>query len=165
MKRLSLLLYSVLRVTQRVRHYLLKELASLYILLKISNQTLYVWQITVMVNLLRRLNHQKSVRIWLSVHLLKIQVADLHLVEDIQQEEKTALNRQLTDYLHRVLEKRLVQQLVSTKISIRDYSLHQLQLPVHLRALYLQQMYMKRLDLSASLMPQRKDMTLFRQLS
>ena len=30
---------------------------------------------------------------------------------------------------------------------------------------YLQQMYMKRLDLSASLMPQRKDMTLFRQLS
>ena len=37
--------------------------------------------------------------------------------------------------------------------------------PVHLRALYLQQMYMKRLDLSASLMPQRKDMTLFRQLS
>ena len=34
-----------------------------------------------------------------------------------------------------------------------------------LKALYLQQMYMKRLDLSASLMPQRKDMTLFRQLS
>ena len=60
-----------------------------------------------------------------NIHKMDCDNTYRYLVEKFG-EEKTALNRQLTDYLHRVLEKRLVQQLVSTKISIRDYSLHQL---------------------------------------